>query len=585
MPLKQEKFTILVDNLSATLDVDDGTREVPVNMTFEAEGFLTKDTGVENFANTDASLVKKLFNYKKKDGTQYFIRSLGTKLEKYDTVGLNFVPIQAETAITGTVATTSGSNTVTGIGTNFSTDLVVGQILRIGAEIFYITAIGSATSLTVHTNSAVNGSGVTLYKNAAWVFSSGKKFGLKVYNDIMYGCNSVDPYFEFDGTRILFYPTAPKGDILEVFEDRMFVAGVTAEPLSMYYSNVADAKTFAGPSVLKPIGTDQINGLANYYGSLLTFKRYSIWKMTFVYDQVAAAFLPKLEILNANYGLCAKRAYTWVENDIWFFTGTEVRAIGFKDQQTGVLGINPSVISNQIKETLRTINTTAIEEIVAFYNKNQFYLALPLNASTFCDTIFVCHLLYKRSWTKIKNRIKASVCDFVVQDDIVYSASGDVPGRIYKWNNNYNDAGSAISCYVNFKTITGKDFSATSIYRYLDLRFKNLEGLCGVRIWSDSFDVRIKKEKTFYIGVNIENEENSLGEVGPGQMLVGDAFGESISTADFLNRRVSFLAKGSSLQIGLFDDTLNGRFTLAQFVLEGMNRPRRYFSGSKIVSM
>ena len=55
-------------------------------------------------------------------------------------------------ALTGTVAVTTGSATVTGTGTLFTTELRVGETIRIVAEVFRVSAIASNTSLTLSSN-------------------------------------------------------------------------------------------------------------------------------------------------------------------------------------------------------------------------------------------------------------------------------------------------------------------------------------------------------------------------------------------------------------------------------------------------
>jgi len=417
-------------------------------------------------------------------------------------------------------------------------------------------------------------------------YTADKYFGFVVYNDILYGCNGVEAYFKWDGTTFTDYATAPKGNVLEVFEDRMFVSGVDAEPLTVYYSKISDPTDWTNTAyVLKPLGTDSVTVLKNYYGQLLIFKQKSIWKLTFIYDQVAAAFVPKLEVQSNNYGACSKEAATWVENDIWFFTGREVRAIGYKDQQTGVLGINQSVISEQIKETLYTISTSDYSKCVVFYNNRRFYLSVPIVGSE-NDTIFVCHLLYKSTWTKYEDRIKANAFDFMEIDGVVYSAKSVAPYGVVKWDETLlNDNGVAISAEVFFRKVEDKDFNRFTIYRYLDLMFKNLEGKITVSLKCDANDLRSMKTKQFYVGQPIENMENTLGEIDTGQALVGDAFGEDISSSPFLKNRISFLVKVQTLTIGISNSNLNETFTIAQYSLFGIKESRKLSKLNSIKSM
>lgn len=584
MPYKQQSYTLKVEKLTDYFDVDDGQREVPVNMTLNAEGFLTKDTGIEAFSGAFADPILWIKNFKKKNGNQYKLLASGTKLYFWDFTKNKAYPLPASQAgITGTVSVVQGSTTVTGSGTNFVADLVVGDIIVINGEYFEVAVINNGTNLTVDTNCLqVSASGLTLNKNTTKLFTTGGLFGGIEYNDELFFGNAIDDYCKFDGTVITGYGSLPKGNIFEVFEDRIFVSGVTAEPLSVYYSDVGVPTTFTVTSVIKPLGTDKVTGLSNYYSTLMIFKLGTVWKLTFIYDQVASAFLPKLELVNKNYGCVGFRAYCWVENDIWFFTGKELRAVGFRDQQTGVLGLDPSVLSNDIKETLRIVNTSLADKVVVFYYDRKFYLVISLQAEN--DTIFVSHLLYKNAWTKIKNRKKSRVRQFEVRNNEVYFSSSDV-NRVYKWNSSYSDAGDAISCYVNFKEYEDKDFSQTNIFRYLDLKFKNLQTKVQINVWNDDFDIRSRKAKTFFVGTDAEGQENSLGEVPMGEQLVADAYGEDVASSNFVKRRVSHLVKGTVYQFGCANDILNDSFTIAGWEITGYRRPRRYYSHGKVISM
>lgn len=421
-------------------------------------------------------------------------------------------------------------------------------------------------------------------------FTAGARMGYVVYDDNLWFGNAVEALYKFDGTTFTAYASNPKGNNLEIFEDRLFISGVTAEPLTLYYSKISDPTDFTVSStaggVVKPLGTDSIMTQENYYGQLLIFKEKSIWKLTFVYDSVVTLFVPKLELQSGNYGACSRKAVTWVENDIWFFTGREVRAIGYKDQQTGVLGINQSVISDQIKETLYTIATTDYSKVATFYNNRRFYLAVPLSAGTDNDTIFVCHLLYSSTWTKYTSRIKASATDFMAIDGVIYSSKSVTPYGTLKWDETLkNDNGVAISASVTFKKIEDADFNRYAFYRYLDIMFKNLEGRMIVTILQDAYDLRTTKTKTFYIGQALEDMNATTGEVPFGQKLYGDGYGEDITGSPFQKKRISFLIKAQTITIGISNSSLSETFTVCQYILSGFRQSRRLAKPSNIVSI
>lgn len=643
--------------LTKFTDVDDGNREVPVNMNYISEGFLAKDTGVTTFGTDGASMIKRLINFKKKSGVNYFIRLNGGVLEKYNITTLLFEPIQAESAVqTGTVATiaptagtgtlvtsgtavtgtgtaftpqltanvsyitvggkvrlvtaiadathctiasafdvdittttafTFGTHILTGTGTAFNTAIdYVGQVIRVGTEIFTVLSIASATSIVVDHNPIATASGIAWYKNSAYVFDTSALMGYVQYSDVLYLGNGVNDFATFDGTTLKFYPGKPRGNIYEAFEDRIFMSGTLRDPLAVYYSDINAPTTYQTTSVINLLGPDIVTGLVNYHGNLVIFKRNTVWKVSFVYEPLAAAYILKPDLINGGYGCASKQGYAWVEDQIWFFTGQDVRSVGLKDQQFGVLGVDATSLSEDIKETLKVINQSKLTDAKVFYNNHVFYLSVASGGSSYNDKIYCSHLLYSNKWTKYTGRIKNSVSDFIEVDDIIYSASGDVTGRIYKWSTSeYFDSGASYACYVTFRKYESKDFSQRKIWRNCDLQFQNLEAICDITIYADDFDARTFKGKSFSVGSQLENEENSLGEVDWGESLWGDAFGESISATSFVNRRISFLSKSQDIQIKVGNSVGGEKFTITQYALVGYIQPRNQYAPDKIITI
>lgn len=596
MPLKKEPFVIIKQDLSKEVDVDDSVgRSSPINMNFIETGYLTKDTGSSLLSPTDTSLRHSLFNYVKQDGTNMIISGYENKLQKLNPTTSLWENLNVET---GTVTVTIASPAVFTLTSHglaadtkvyFSTTGALPTGITAGTT-YYVIATG-LTANDFQVSDTLGGTAINTTGTQSGVhkvnrsFTPEALFGFFVYKNELYGCNAEEDYFKFDGTTFTRYPSAPKGNILEIFEDAMFVSGVKTNPLTAYYSNTSDPTTFTGTDVVLPLGTDTITGLENYYGQLIIFKQESIWKLTFVYDNVTSLYIHKIELQSGNYGACSRDAISWVENDIWFFTGREVRAIGYKDKQTGVLGVNTSVISDQIKETLKNISVANYSKVVTFYHNRRFYLSVPLEAS-YNDTIFVCHLLYKNNWTKYNSRIKAQALDFMSIDDTIYTCKSTAPYGVLKWNDQLlTDNGNAINCEVVFKKIEDKDFNKFNIYRYLDLMFKNLQGKITVTLTEDANDLRTEKTKTFYIGQGLEDGSSSLGEVTTGRQLVGDGYGQTISIAPYLKNRISFLSKAQTLTIGLSNSSIDETFTVCEYALFGTKEPRKMFKPSGIVSV
>lgn len=595
MPLQKQTFTDVYDKLVDVIDVDDSRgRSVPVNMNFVEESFLSKDTGCSYFSDTsETDEVHSIFTYDKKDGTRYRLRVQGHKIQQenagiYEDIDQS-VGTVTFTVASPTVATATTHGLVEGDTVYFTTTgtLPTGVSLDVP---YYVIATG-LTANDFQFSDSVGGTAIdvtlagsgTHTVNKGW--RPGARFGYIVYDNELWLGNAVDSLYKWDGTTFTEYASAPKGNILEIFEDRLFITGVLVEPLTIYYSNVGAPQTYTSTDVLNPLGTDHATNLVNYYGTLLIFKEDSIWKLTFVYDQVVSLFVPKLEVQSGNYGACSRKAVTWVENDLWFFTGREVRSIGFQDQQIGVLGINRSVISENIKDTLKSLSIDSYSNVAVFYHDRRFYLSVALSATT-NDTIFVCHTLHANNWTKYNDRIKSNAQDFEEVDGVVYSATSSGTYGVLKWDETLlDDNNSAIPCEVFFDRLEDKDFNRFTLYRYLDLMFKDLNASITITLREDASDGRDERSRNFIIGSDTVSDDLMLGQTLVGNAQFGDSYGYSVQYSPFQKRRLSFLSKHQAITIGLSNNSLGETFTLTQFALSGQRRPRKLFKASQIVSM
>lgn len=432
-----------------------------------------------------------------------------------------------------------------------------------------------------------------LWEDTTKTITANAKFGYVVdsANDLLYACNTVDTAWKWDGTTFTDVAAMPKGNILEIFEGRMYISGVTAEPLAVYYSKIGDYTNWTVSSteggIIKPLGVDKVTSLKNYYGYLIIFKEKSIWRTRQEWNTVTSIWDDKQELQSGTYGACSRGAVVWVENDLWFFTGKEVRAFGFKDQQTGVMGMNESVISEPIKETLKNIPNANLPYIYTYYNNRRYYLAVSLSSNSDINTtVFVCHTLYNNSWTKYTDRDKSKSSEIYAIDNVVYSVKNVTPFAVLKWDDALlDDNGTAITSSVTFKKVEDKDFNLYNVYRYLDLMLKNLQGKIEITVFSDKSDIRNYKTKTFYVGEDADDMDGSLGETPFGNAWVADSFGEDNQSSPFIKKRVSFLSKAQSLTIKLLNNGLTDEFTIAQFAIYGFKQPKNQFSPSGIVSI
>jgi len=221
----------------------------------------------------------------------------------YSNDGITYLQINKDTfsAISGTVSVNSGSTTVLGAGTTFTTAVHVGDIIKISSKYYHIISIVSDTELTIDLAPTATQNGLTLYHGGATAaqlatattiprtnqsnvqfinFESEGENG-SIY--IVDGQNKVAEFqYDFDGYHFLELDrSAPTGcKFIEKFAERIIVAGSDAEPSTLHYSTRLKPWDFEGASAGSIDIGDVITGIKVFRNSLIVFCKNSIYELT-----------------------------------------------------------------------------------------------------------------------------------------------------------------------------------------------------------------------------------------------------------------------------------------------------------------
>jgi cyclophilin family peptidyl-prolyl cis-trans isomerase len=157
----QNEFNAANSNLRGTLSMaqlggqpDSGTSQWFVNTVDNVALNAAQHTVFGRVIGTGMTVVDAINNL-----TQRNLNSL------YNSSALGEVPLQQfnppNTPLTGTLSTTTGSATVTGVGTQFTSQIQAGDSLRLGSTTFFVQTVDSDTQLTLRAPAAVTLTGVT----------------------------------------------------------------------------------------------------------------------------------------------------------------------------------------------------------------------------------------------------------------------------------------------------------------------------------------------------------------------------------------------------------------------------------------
>ena len=227
-------------NLTGTVSWNDGTGALTGSGTnFQAEMSIgdlitITDGGTDVFvvvsiASATAAVVRAK-SYSSAISAKAFARSVRSAYS------------QPASQMIGTVTTTADSKTVTGSGSYFDTQLVVGDLITIGGETRKITAIASATSLTVKDNFVGANSGATFERK--WEFADSFNEGAPTTSE-----TAADAGLENDELHIAISDedgewTGNIGEVIEAHANLSVMKGAKSpDGEDVYYKNYINANS------------------------------------------------------------------------------------------------------------------------------------------------------------------------------------------------------------------------------------------------------------------------------------------------------------------------------------------------------
>ena len=248
---------------------------------------------------------------------------------------------------TGTVAVTSGSATITGSGTAFTTEFAVGDDILINGEQFLVLSIATDTSMTADGNFASSASSQTIKKNGATisqlnsasavsrgsqslceftVYESNKQYG-KLY--IADGENKIaELVIEITDAGVHTFsfkelnrsaPTDPS--LVTIFGERLIVAGQSSNPQQVAYSTRLTPENFTGASAGTVDVGDQIVGIKSFRNKLIVFCKNSIYQLSNL-DSTAV-----LSSVTKNIGCVSGKTIQEIGGDLIFLAPDGLRTI------------------------------------------------------------------------------------------------------------------------------------------------------------------------------------------------------------------------------------------------------------------
>lgn len=208
--------------------------------------------------------------------------------------------------------------------------------------------------------------------------------------DKLYLFNGVDESRSFDGTAFAALGTtgsdAPAGSIALWFQYRMFVAGVTAKPDTVFFCDLLDPGPGKWNHVAKSFRVgdgsgDAITALSPWVRTYLAvLKRSSLW-IANVDPTISLGGQVPIDQVHDRIGCLARRTVRKVGNDLFFLSDDGVRSL----QQSIADGSVQTVtapLSEPIKDLFARMNKEAAHTACAETFNGRYLIAIPIDSAT-----------------------------------------------------------------------------------------------------------------------------------------------------------------------------------------------------------
>lgn len=249
---------------------------------------------------------------------------------------------------------------------------------------------------------------------------------------------------------------------LDIYQNRLFMAGFSSVPSSVYFSELGEPEGVAAESFfeVRTNDGDRVTALKSYQNSLMVFKERSFSRLTG--DNPDNFFLAEI---SDQYGCVSNRA-TAVYRDTLLFLDT-AGIVSFN-------GANIAVMSERVEPIFDAMNIAAARDnAVAIHNRDrhEVWFAIPCNGSTINNCIIVYNYLVD-SFTKYEG-VNPSSLTYMRGDLSQFAAFvGSYTGSVSYFSSDiHSDLGAGITYMFKTRFFIEGQNTVTEMWRrfYLDV--------------------------------------------------------------------------------------------------------------------
>ena len=325
-------------------------------------------------------------------------------------------------------------------------------------------------------------SGLTEFETITGMTTHRTRWDFAVYKNVVYGCNGVDDYFDYDWTTYTEHAGTPNVRYIEYLGDRMFGAWDDSNPNSLYYTAAAPANAETLPNTVV-VGGDEngrINGIADLWQVILALKSYRIYSIDVVNQQA----LP----IDAHTGWYANRSIANVANSVVYFSDKGVDTLRPRQWVAGAGALESSPLWDMVRALTDKVTEFQFNSCAWYYNRalNNYYFAFDTTNDNVPDTMLVYSTLTK--WRSQYTFPPLYDFGYYINDSQQrqYLFASAITGQMFEFEYGYDDDGVDIEYELESKRFDFGTHWLNNTYDYVDL-------IGYAALWCE-IDVQIKVE-------------------------------------------------------------------------------------------
>lgn len=245
---------------------------------------------------------------------------------------------------------------------------------------------------------------------------------------------------------------------LEIYQNRLFMAGFSSTPSTVWFSDVAEPEGFMADwnFEVRTNDGDTISCLASYATDLYIFKRRSFY--VFTGDNPSNFFL---RTITDQYGCLNNRCAVTVENVLFFL-----------DQKGVVMwnGAQIDMASAKIQPVFDTMNYSAAVDVACMAHdklRNQIVCAIPINGSS-ANNITLVYDYMAKAWTTYDGFAPSIFATIQGRNNTKNLFYGDTSGRVNWFGPSFlADNGTGFSTYFKTRFLHDMGESTQKVFRRL----------------------------------------------------------------------------------------------------------------------